>query len=37
MDGRRGTEEQRTVLHCRRDRDIDDNQGRAKKRQQQRT
>ena len=35
MGGRRGAEEQRTVLHCRRDKDIDDNQGRAKNKQQQ--
>lgn len=27
MGDRRGNEEQRTVLHCRRDRDINDNQG----------
>jgi len=37
MASRRETEEQRMVLHCRRHRDIDDNQGRAKNKQQQRT
>lgn len=37
MGGRRGTEGQRTVLHRRRDGDIDVNQGRAKNKQQQRT
>lgn len=37
MGDTRGAEKQRTVLHCRRDRDIDDNQGRAKNKQQQGT
>lgn len=34
MGDRRETEEQRSVLHCRRDRDIDDKDRQAKKKQQ---